>query len=220
MADQSVDNQEKRIRVRSRKNKRKLEETETEETNTTQNEDQKAEFAEFKAKAKAEKSAKQQKPNNKVQAKKPVNIHAVSYTLFISNYPYNTTKEDVEEHFQSCGSLKSVRLLTDKQTKKPKGFGFIDFTDHESSVKALDLHLSNFKGRQIKVALTAGGGGNSETRRTKISEKNKKVKSHIKAAKKEGEKKESKEAEPIEQADDNSLAPGVHPSRAKYLKNL
>jgi nucleolar protein 6 len=184
MAEQSVDNQEKRVRVRSRKNKRKLEETETEteteEPITTQNEDQKTEFAEFKAKAKAEKSAKQQKSsNNKGQAKKPVNIHAVSYTLFISNYPYNTTKEDVEEHFQSCGSLKSVRLLTDKKTKKPKGFGFIDFTDHESSVKALDLHLSSFKGRQIKVALTAGGGGNSETRRNKINEKNKKVKSHI-----------------------------------------
>jgi nucleolar protein 6 len=52
------------------------------------------------------------------------------------NLPYATTKEDLEKHFESAGTIKSVRLLTDKATGKPKGFAFMEFENSK------DLNVS------------------------------------------------------------------------------
>jgi nucleolar protein 6 len=51
------------------------------------------------------------------------------FIVFVGNLSYTTTKEDLEKHFASAGGLVSVRLLTDKETKKPKGFAFLEFQD-------------------------------------------------------------------------------------------
>lgn len=51
------------------------------------------------------------------------------FIVFVGNLSYTTTKEDIEKHFASAGGLVSVRLLTDKETKKPKGFAFLEFQD-------------------------------------------------------------------------------------------
>ena len=68
--------------------------------------------------------------------------------------------------------LSSVRMLTDKKTKKPRGCAFIDLADKEAFDKAMRLHHTSLDGRQIRVELTAGGGGKSAKRKQKIVEKN------------------------------------------------
>lgn len=50
--------------------------------------------------------------------------------------PYATTKEELQKHFESAGGIKSVRLLTDKATGKPKGFAFMEFENSK------DLNVS------------------------------------------------------------------------------
>ncbi|RKP19116.1 hypothetical protein ROZALSC1DRAFT_22578 [Rozella allomycis CSF55] len=96
------------------------------------------------------------------------------YLAFVGNFPFSTTTKDLEVYFgekKGC-NLKQVRLMTDKETGKSKGFAFVEFKDHISMEKALACHQTPFQGRQINVEFTAGGGGNSDQRKKKIQKKN------------------------------------------------
>ena len=93
--------------------------------------------------------------------------------LFVGNLPYSATSNAIKAHFgKKC---TSVRIRTDKQTGKPKGFAFVEFRSADALKTALLLHHSMMGDRKINVELTAGGGGNSKERRRKIEQKNKKV---------------------------------------------
>ena len=52
------------------------------------------------------------------------------YTLFIGNLSYDTTKEDIQNHFSKCGTIKNVRIPMDKETNNPRGFGYIEVDEH------------------------------------------------------------------------------------------
>lgn len=74
----------------------------------------------------------------------------------------------------------TIRLLTPKpssakptSSNKSKGCAFLEFSHRNSLQQALKLHQSEIEGRKINVELTAGGGGKSETRITKLKERNK-----------------------------------------------
>ncbi|WVQ65729.1 uncharacterized protein L199_003907 [Kwoniella botswanensis] len=103
------------------------------------------------------------------------------FILFVGNLSFKTTKEDIQEHFApTLGSTPSVRLLTTKSTPqnpKPKsrGIAFLELPTSAAMQLALKLHHSNLKGRTINVELTAGGGGQSESRKRKIEERNNRV---------------------------------------------
>ncbi|KAI8353263.1 hypothetical protein EDC96DRAFT_517375 [Choanephora cucurbitarum] len=114
-----------------------------------------------------------EKKNNKRSKKEDQN----RYIIFVGNLPYTTTKEELEKHFESAGKIRSVRLLTDKATGKPKGFAFMEFENSKDLNKALAFHHTFFKKRQINVELTAGGGGNkSDARKEKLKTKNERLK--------------------------------------------
>ncbi|CAO3607539.1 unnamed protein product [Cunninghamella echinulata] len=103
------------------------------------------------------------------------NNNGARFIVFVGNLPFNATKEEIEKHFESVGGIVSVRLLTDKVTKKPKGFAFVEFETSKHLGKALGFHHTLFKKRQINVELTAGGGGKSEARNEKLKKKNERL---------------------------------------------
>ncbi|ORY04068.1 hypothetical protein K493DRAFT_404787 [Basidiobolus meristosporus CBS 931.73] len=117
------------------------------------------------------------KPEVKKEVKEPPKKKPAKprFIVFVGNLPYETTKENLTKHFETAGGIKSVRLITDKQTNKPKGFAFLEFDDPECLKKALFFHHTFFNRRKINVELTAGGGGHSEARKTKLNEKNAKL---------------------------------------------
>ncbi|KAF2757459.1 hypothetical protein EJ05DRAFT_500996 [Pseudovirgaria hyperparasitica] len=103
------------------------------------------------------------------------------FICFIGQLPKTSTVEHVKQHFAKI-EPESIRLSTDKQTGKGKGFGFIEFADYDRMKTCLKLyHHSLFddgisKPRKINVELTAGGGGaKSEVRALRIREKNAKL---------------------------------------------
>nr|XP_006824018.1 PREDICTED: uncharacterized RNA-binding protein C365.04c-like isoform X1 [Saccoglossus kowalevskii] len=109
--------------------------------------------------------------------------------LFIGNLPYNTTKEEIMEHFKKAGgSVTDVRLITDKNTGQSRGFGYVDFDNFESVRKGLKLHHSRIFGRKINVEMTVPGRGRSENRKGLIREKNKQWKRKLNKKKRPSKK--------------------------------
>ncbi|KAJ5940230.1 Translation initiation factor 4B [Penicillium verrucosum] len=74
------------------------------------------------------------------------------YTCHIGNLSFESTDADISEFFAGCG-VTSVRLVEDKLTKAPKGFGYVEFETVEGLQKALDLSGSSFQGRSIRTSV-------------------------------------------------------------------
>ncbi|CAN6569154.1 unnamed protein product [Malus baccata var. baccata] len=64
---------------------------------------------------------------------------------------YACTPEEVQQHFQSCGTVNRVTILTDK-FGQPKGFAYVEFVEVEAVQNALLLNESELHGRQLKVS--------------------------------------------------------------------
>ena len=64
---------------------------------------------------------------------------------------YACTPEEVQQHFNSCGTVNRVTILTDK-FGQPKGFAYVEFVEAEAIQEAVKLSESELHGRQIKVA--------------------------------------------------------------------
>ena len=97
------------------------------------------------------------------------------YIVFVGNLAYHAKKDHVQKHFEKGlgkGKVISVRILEDKNTKKSKGFAFVELADKESHLGALDMHQSFLHHRKINVEMTAGGGGNTAKRKEKLKQKN------------------------------------------------
>ncbi|XP_068316215.1 polyadenylate-binding protein 2 isoform X1 [Pyrus communis] len=71
-------------------------------------------------------------------------------SVFVGNVDYACTPEEVQQHFQSCGTVNRVTILTDK-FGQPKGFAYVEFVETESVQEALGLNESELHGRQLKV---------------------------------------------------------------------
>ncbi|KAM0843116.1 hypothetical protein ACQ4PT_057929 [Festuca glaucescens] len=64
---------------------------------------------------------------------------------------YACTPEEVQQHFQACGTVNRVTILIDK-FGQPKGFAYVEFLELEAVQEALNLNESELHGRQIKVS--------------------------------------------------------------------
>lgn len=74
-----------------------------------------------------------------------------SRSIFVGNVDYSASPEEIQNHFQSCGSINRVTILLDKYTGHPKGYAYVEFTEPSLVAQALVLNESTFKGRVIKV---------------------------------------------------------------------
>lgn len=69
---------------------------------------------------------------------------------------YGCTPEEVQQHFQSCGTVNRVTILTDK-FGQPKGFAYVEFVEVDAVQNALLLNESELHGRQLKVFISWSG---------------------------------------------------------------
>jgi len=61
--------------------------------------------------------------------------------VFVGNIPYETTEEQLIEIFQEVGPVVSFRLVFDRETGKPKGYGFCEFRDQETALSAIRNYM-------------------------------------------------------------------------------
>ncbi|KAI5840660.1 hypothetical protein DFP73DRAFT_597126 [Morchella snyderi] len=72
-------------------------------------------------------------------------------SIFVGNVDYGASPEEIQAHFQSCGSINRVTILLDKFTGHPKGYAYVEFTEPSLVAQALVLNESVFRGRSLKV---------------------------------------------------------------------
>ena len=74
--------------------------------------------------------------------------------LFIGSLAYATTDDTLKAHFETIGEVTSARVVTDRDSGRSKGFGFVEFADEANNQKAVDqLDSKDLDGRTINVSL-------------------------------------------------------------------
>jgi len=72
-------------------------------------------------------------------------------TIYVGNLPFSATEQDIRSLFERHGKVESVKLINDRETGKPRGFGFVDMSQNEApgAIQALNGHQLN--GRPLRV---------------------------------------------------------------------
>ena len=89
--------------------------------------------------------------------------------LYVGNLSFDAGEEEMQELFAAQGEVVSARVITDRETGRPRGFGFVEMAQADDAQKAIQsLDGQEFMGRNLKVNVaqprenrprTGGGGG-------------------------------------------------------------
>src|ERR1700712_72106 len=87
--------------------------------------------------------------------------------IFVGSLPFKVEESELKEVFEEFGEVSSVKIITDRETGRSKGFGFIEMPDDEAAQKAIsEVNGAELYGRTIvvnqaeeKKERPAGGGG-------------------------------------------------------------
>ena len=72
--------------------------------------------------------------------------------LYVGNLGFQVTEEEVQELFGACGEVQEVKLITDRETGRSRGFCFVTMTTPEAASKAIkDLDGKPFQERNLIV---------------------------------------------------------------------
>jgi RNA recognition motif-containing protein len=96
--------------------------------------------------------------------------HHMSNKLFVGNLSFNTTENDLQDAFAAFGTVTETNLMMDRQTNRPRGFGFVTMSSADEAQKAIEaLNGKDMDGRALTVNVAkpreerpAGGGGRRE----------------------------------------------------------
>lgn len=78
----------------------------------------------------------------------------MAQNLFIGSLAYATDDDALKAHFEQIGEVESARVMTDRDTGRSRGFGFVTYVNEEDNQKAIDqLDGKELDGRAINVNL-------------------------------------------------------------------
>jgi cold-inducible RNA-binding protein len=89
----------------------------------------------------------------------------MSMKLYVGNLSFDTTQQDLEKLFAEIGTVTSTNIIEDRETGRPRGFGFVEMSSKEEGQNAISqLNGKEVDGRQLKVneakpQENRGGGG-------------------------------------------------------------
>jgi RNA recognition motif-containing protein len=85
-------------------------------------------------------------------------------TLYVGNLPYTASESDIEKLFARHGEVHSVKLINDRDTGRPRGFGFVEMDAAGAEVAIEALNGTDFGGRSLRVNLAQGRQAKPERR--------------------------------------------------------
>ncbi|MDR1259335.1 MAG: RNA-binding protein [Tannerellaceae bacterium] len=88
--------------------------------------------------------------------------------IYVSNLNFSTTSESLQELFAAYGEVTSAKIITDRETGRSRGFGFVEMSDDTEGQNAIsELNETDFEGKTIIVNVArpkterSGGGYNN-----------------------------------------------------------
>ena len=95
----------------------------------------------------------------------------MSINIYVGNLSFAATEDELKGLFQTYGAVDSAKIISDQFTGRSRGFGFIEMSNREEGLKAIEeLDSKDFNGRSLKVnearpkTNTRGGGGGGQRR--------------------------------------------------------
>jgi RNA recognition motif-containing protein len=91
------------------------------------------------------------KPLSKAKALPSVGETGEMATLFVGNVAYKASEQDIRAAFEKYGEVLAVRLVIDKRSGRPRGYGFVEMAASGAEKAIAELNDSEFAGRTLKV---------------------------------------------------------------------
>jgi len=79
----------------------------------------------------------------------------MSKKMFVGNLSFQTTEADIREAFAQFGNVESVAIITDRDTGRSKGFGFVEMSEEDANKAIAKMNGTELKGRlsRMKISL-------------------------------------------------------------------
>ncbi len=74
-------------------------------------------------------------------------------SIFVGNLPWSTTDADLQELFAPYGTVNRAKIVTDRETGRSRGFGFVDMDESQAQAAIDALNGQNFGNRPLTVNL-------------------------------------------------------------------
>src|SRR4030095_4991093 len=75
----------------------------------------------------------------------------MSKKLYVGNLSFQTTENDLTNLFEQAGQIESVTIITDRDTGRSKGFGFVEMTNEDAEKAIEQFNGTEFNGRSLTV---------------------------------------------------------------------
>ncbi len=73
--------------------------------------------------------------------------------LYVGNLSYSASEENLSQTFSECGSVASVKIITDRETGRSKGFGFVEMSsDSEAQAVISRFNGTEYEGRKMNIS--------------------------------------------------------------------
>ncbi|HUO81949.1 MAG TPA: RNA-binding protein [Gammaproteobacteria bacterium] len=72
-------------------------------------------------------------------------------TIYVGNLPFGSSEDDIRQLFAQYGSVQSVKLITDRDTGRPRGFGFVEMEGGDADAAIEALNGQEFGGRSLRI---------------------------------------------------------------------
>jgi len=72
-------------------------------------------------------------------------------TIYVGNLPFNASETELRELFEQHGTVHSIKLMTDRETGQPRGFGFVEMDGTEADAAIKELDGVDLSGRTLRV---------------------------------------------------------------------
>jgi RNA recognition motif-containing protein len=83
--------------------------------------------------------------------------------IYVGNLPFTATESDVRALFEAHGAVQSVALINDRETGRPRGFGFVEMSSSDAQRAIQSLNGKDMGGRPLRIneaqERQGGGGG-------------------------------------------------------------
>jgi cold-inducible RNA-binding protein len=86
--------------------------------------------------------------------------------MYVSNLSFHTGEDDLKKLFEEFGSVASAKVITDRETGRSRGFGFVEMaSEQESNAAMKSLHNKEIEGRALSVTIAREKAPRSENKR-------------------------------------------------------